>query len=165
MVLKLWFPCQQYQHCTMHLLPRVAEHITRVLTTLEIFLSQRQRPEGYNGVVSGATHTWRSEEEFFLASPSFLVFLTMFGVSWSAGSSLWTLPGSSHLFLLCLSLDLWPAFIFLIKTPVILNLDPNLSQQIPSSLNNLQSCYFQSGHVLLTAIPHWICSILSEFRS
>lgn len=103
MVLKLWFPCQQYQHHMMHLLPRAAEHIARVLTMLEILLPQRQRPEGYNEVSSRVTHTRRAEEESGLASPSFLVFLTMFGVSWSVGSSLWTLPGSSHSVLLCLS--------------------------------------------------------------
>lgn len=103
MVLNLWFPCQRYQHRMMHLLPRVAEHITRALTTVEIFLSQHQRPKGYNGVASRATHTWRGEEDPALASPSFLVFLTMGGVSWSVGASLWTWPGSSHSLRLCLS--------------------------------------------------------------
>lgn len=44
MVRKLWFPCQQYQHYMMHLLPRAAEQFTRVLNTMGIFLSQCWKP-------------------------------------------------------------------------------------------------------------------------
>lgn len=79
----------------MHLLPRAAEHIARVLNTMAIFLSQCWRPEVYNEVASRTAHTWKAEEGSFLASSPFLVFPAVFGVSQSADSSFRMLPRSS----------------------------------------------------------------------
>lgn len=149
----------------MHLLPSAAEHIARVLNTMAIFLSQCWRPEVYNEVASRTAHTWKAEEGSFLASSPFLVFPAVFGVSQSADSSFRILPRSSTQHSTMSLWVWWAAFIFLIKTPIILNLDPNLSQHNLTFTEHLQGCYFQSNYIVSTAIPHRACPILSHLRS
>lgn len=144
MVLKLWFPCQQYQHYMMHLLPRATERITRVFNTMEIFLSQSWRPEAHSEVASRAT---------FLASSSFLMFPAVFGVSQAVDSSLWTSPQSSHSILSVSVSCIY--FSYEDSNPFEFIPQPKPEQShLSPSLSNPQSCYFQSGYIVSTAIPH-----------
>lgn len=121
--------------------------------------------EAYEEAASRATHTWKAEEGSFLASSSFLVFPAVFGFSQPVGSSLQTLPRSSHSILLCLSGSV-SCISFLYKDSSHIEFRPSIQDSaISPSLSNLQACYFQSGYVVSTAIPHRTCPVSSHLRS
>lgn len=121
--------------------------------------------EAYEEAASRATHTWKAEEGSFLASSSFLVFPAVFGFSQPVGSSLRTLPRSSHSILLCLSGSV-SCISFLYKDSSHIEFRPSIQDStISPSLSNLQACYFQSGYVVSTAIPHRTCPVSSHLRS